>query len=70
MQFRIADTFTDSLAKLTGEEQKAVKTTAFDLQLNPDNPGMQFHRRDNAKGKKFSKMISYLGDEVMRVFRV
>jgi len=35
MQFRIADTFTDSLAKLTGEEQKAVKTAAFDLQLNP-----------------------------------
>ena len=32
MEFRIADTFTDSLAKLTGEEQKAVKTTAFDLQ--------------------------------------
>ena len=26
MDFRIADTFTDSLAKLTGEEQKAVKT--------------------------------------------
>ncbi len=38
MIFRIADTFTDSLAKLTGEEQKAVKTTAFDLQLNPANP--------------------------------
>ena len=51
MQFRIADTFTDSLAKLTGEEQNAVKTTAFDLQLNPDNPDMQFHRRDNAKAK-------------------
>ena len=33
MEFRIADTFTDSLAKLTGEEQKAVKTAAFDLQL-------------------------------------
>ena len=33
-EFRIADTFTDSLAKLTGDEQKAVKTTAFDLQLN------------------------------------
>ena len=31
MEFRIADTFTDSLAKLTGDEQKAVKTTAFDL---------------------------------------
>ena len=27
MNFRIADTFTDSLAKLTGEEQKSVKTT-------------------------------------------
>jgi hypothetical protein len=26
MEFRIADTFTDSLARLTGEEQKAVKT--------------------------------------------
>jgi hypothetical protein len=34
MQFRIADTFTDSLARLTGDEQKAVKTTAFDVQLN------------------------------------
>ena len=32
MEFRIADTFTDSLAPPTGEEQKAVKTTAFDLQ--------------------------------------
>ena len=40
MEFRIADTFTDSLARLTGDEQKAVKTTAFDLQLNPVNPGM------------------------------
>jgi hypothetical protein len=27
MHFRIADTFTDSLARLTGDEQKAVKTT-------------------------------------------
>jgi hypothetical protein len=35
MEFRIADTFTDSLARLTAEEQKAVKTTAFDLQVNP-----------------------------------
>ncbi len=44
MEFRIADTFTGSLARLTGDEQKAVKTTAFDLQLKPANPGMQFHR--------------------------
>jgi mRNA-degrading endonuclease RelE of RelBE toxin-antitoxin system len=53
MEFRIADTFTDSLARLTGDEQKAVKTTAFDLQLNPANPGMNFHKLDKAKDKNF-----------------
>src|SRR5882724_10328476 len=53
MEFRIADTFTDSLARLTGEEQKAVKTTAFDLQLNPANPGMNFHKLDKARDKNF-----------------
>src|SRR5271154_178248 len=56
MEFRIADTFTDSLARLTGDEQKAVKTTAFDLQLNPANPGMSFHKLDKAKDKKFWSM--------------
>src|SRR6202165_582556 len=53
MDFRIADTFTDSLARLTGDEQKVVKTTAFDLQLNPVNPGMSFHKLDKAKDKNF-----------------
>lgn len=53
MEFRIADTFTDSLARLTGEEQKAVKTTAFDLQLNPINSGMAFHKLAKAKDKNF-----------------
>ncbi len=53
MQFRIADTFTDSLARLTGDEQKAVKTTAFDLQMNPANPGMSFHKLDRARDKHF-----------------
>lgn len=53
MRFAISDTFTSSLAALTSEEQKAVKTTAFDLQLNPANPGMQFHRLDRAKDKDF-----------------
>src|SRR5437763_6647512 len=53
MEFRIADTFTDSLARLTGDEQKAVKTTAFDLQLNPANPGMSFHKLDKVKDKSF-----------------
>jgi len=53
MEFRIADTFTDSLAKLTAEEQKAGKTTAFDLQMNPANPGMQFHKLDKARDPNF-----------------
>lgn len=53
MEFRIADTFADGLARLTGEEQKAVKTTAFDLQLNLANPGMSFHELDKANDKNF-----------------
>ena len=53
MEFRIADTFTDSLGKLTGDEQKAVKTTAFDLQLNPASPGLQFHRLERARDSNF-----------------
>jgi mRNA-degrading endonuclease RelE of RelBE toxin-antitoxin system len=53
MEFRIADTFTDSLARLSGEEQKMAKTTAFDLQLNPANPGMQLHKLERAKDKNF-----------------
>lgn len=53
MEFRIADTFSDSLARLTGDEQKAVKTTAFDLQMNPAHPGLQFHKLDKAKDKNF-----------------
>ncbi len=53
MDFRIADTFTDSLARLTGDEQKAVKTTAFDLQVNPAGPGLSFHKLDKAKDKNF-----------------
>src|SRR5437867_1175158 len=53
MDFLIADSFTDSLARLTGEEQKAVKTTAFDLQMNPTSPGLSFHRLAKAKDRNF-----------------
>ncbi len=53
MHFLIADTFTESLARLTGDEQKAVKTTAFDLQMNPANPSLSFHRLDKARDKDF-----------------
>ncbi|MGH7095682.1 MAG: UvrD-helicase domain-containing protein, partial [Stellaceae bacterium] len=53
MDFRIADTFTASLGRLSGIEQKAVKTTAFDLQLDPSNPGLRFHKLDRARDPNF-----------------
>lgn len=53
MDFLIADTFTAGLARLSGQEQKAVKTTAFDLQLDPAAPGMRFHRLERAKDPGF-----------------
>lgn len=53
MEFRIADTFTSSLSRLTADEQKAVKTSAFDLQLNPASPGLSFHKLDRARDKSF-----------------
>lgn len=53
MEFRIADTFTDSLGRLTTQEQKAAKTTAFDLQLDPTSNGLSFHKLDRAKDTNF-----------------
>jgi superfamily I DNA/RNA helicase/mRNA-degrading endonuclease RelE of RelBE toxin-antitoxin system len=53
MNFLIADTFTDSLARLSNDEQKQVKITAFDLQTNPDSPGLSFHKLDRARDKNF-----------------
>ena len=53
MEFRIADTFTASIDRLTADEQKAAKTTAFDLQMNPANPGIQMHRVDGSRDKGF-----------------
>lgn len=53
MEFRIADTFTDSLARLPAPDQKAAKTSAFDLQTNPQNPGLQLHRIENSKDRNF-----------------
>ncbi|MEA2163759.1 MAG: hypothetical protein QOK37_1886 [Thermoanaerobaculia bacterium] len=53
MPFLIADTFTSSLARLTGEEQKSVKMTAFDLQLDPSNPSMQFHKLSKPRDPNF-----------------
>ena len=53
MQFLIADTFTSSLSKLTDAEQKQIKTSAFDMQMNPANPGLQFHKLNKARDPNF-----------------
>ena len=52
MYFRIADTFTSSLAKLSNHEQKAVKITMMDLQLDPTGNGLRLHKL-NARDKHF-----------------
>jgi superfamily I DNA/RNA helicase len=53
MEFRIADTFTESLARLNGDEQKAAKTAAFDLQVNPAHPSLQCHKLEKSKDPNF-----------------
>ena len=53
MNFHIADSFTAALTRLTGQEQKQAKTAAFDLQLNPAQPGLQMHRLTNSRDANF-----------------
>ncbi len=53
MEFRIADTFTGSLARLTADEQKAAKTTAFDLQVNPASPGLNREKLKKTQDRNF-----------------
>jgi mRNA-degrading endonuclease RelE of RelBE toxin-antitoxin system len=53
MTFLLSSTFTDSLARLAASEQKAVKMTVFDLQVNLESPGLSFHKLDRAKDKSF-----------------
>lgn len=49
----LADSFTSSLAKLSNDEQKQAKLTAFDLQVSPDQPSLQFHRIDKSRDPNF-----------------
>lgn len=53
MQFHLASTFIESLARLPAQDQKAVKASAMDLQMNPSSPGLQFHRIDRSKDANF-----------------
>ncbi len=56
MDFRISNTFVDSLTRLNNNDQKAVKTTVFDLQVNPGSPGMSFHKLDRAQDPNFASV--------------
>jgi len=56
MIFCIADSFQTALRRLSAQEQKAVKGTVFDLQMNPAAPGLQFHRIDKSKDPNFWSM--------------
>ena len=53
MQFRIADTFTIGLARLPNEQQRAAKTTAFDLQTNIAHPSLSLHRVTGGRDSGF-----------------
>ena len=53
MNFLIADTFTASFNRLSGLDQKAVKASVFDLQINPTGAGLQLHRIDKSKDANF-----------------
>ena len=53
MQLSIADTFTASLARLPNDQQRAAKTTAFDLQTNLAHPSLSLHRLTGTSDANF-----------------
>jgi hypothetical protein len=53
MIVRIADTFTKALGNLTAAEQKQVKISVFDLQLDPSGASKSFHRIERSRDPNF-----------------
>jgi hypothetical protein len=53
VNFLIADTFTASFNRLSGVDQKAVKASVFDLQMDRTGNGLQLHRIDKSKDPNF-----------------
>ena len=49
----LAASFSTSLAKLNANEQKQTKLTVYDLQENPDQPGLSMHRIDKSRDSNF-----------------
>ena len=53
MTVLIASSFTKALDKLTAQEQSQAKITAFDIQQNPESPGLSLHRLDRCRDPDF-----------------
>ncbi len=53
MTVLIANSFTKSLGKLTGQEQSQVKITVFDIQTNQESSGLSIHRIDRCRDPNF-----------------
>ncbi|BBK44481.1 DNA helicase [Allostella vacuolata] len=53
MHFLIADTFTAAFGRLSGVDQKAVKASVFDLQMDPAGNGLQLHRIERSRDPHF-----------------
>ena len=53
MNFLIADTFTAAFSRLSNQDQKAVKASVFDLQMDSIGNGLQLHRIDKSKDPNF-----------------
>lgn len=51
MDCLIADTLIGSLTRLNSDKRKSAKTTACDLQPNPANPGMGFHKLNQVQDR-------------------
>ena len=56
MQLAFADTLNESLTRLTADEQRAVRLTLVELQLDPSNPGLRFHKLDRARDPRFASI--------------
>src|SRR3984893_11270860 len=75
MNFLIADTFTASFKRLSGWDQKAVKASVFDLQMDRTGNGLQLHRIDKSKDPNFwsvrvnrdVRLILHMTDESLLV---
>lgn len=69
MDFRFADTFTDSLSRLTGEAEKAVKTTGFWGRKGGGTNISEIVDDLEAALEQFRLIASDLGDKPLEVLR-